>query len=259
MNELKHILFEEDKGIAIATLNRPEKLNALNLDVFADIDSILDHCNSNPDIKVLIVSGGDKFFAAGADIGNMANGDSTAAIQNTEIVMQVQKKIKSCVPVIASISGLALGGGFELVMACDIRIASETAVFGLPEIKLGIIPGGGGTQRLARISSPATALDLVLNGDTISAEQAMRLGIVSRVVSSDQLKKETFKLAEKLMSMPPLALRAAKKAIYEGFNKPLDDGLKIEQKLFSSLFDTSDQKEGMTAFIEKRPPVFKGM
>lgn len=259
IKELKYVQFKITKGIAVATLNRPEKLNALNFDVFSEIESILDNCESNPDIKVLVITGGDRAFAAGADIGDMVDADSAKVAEITKVVMRAQKKIETSVPVIASISGLALGGGCELALACDIRIASDTASFGLPEVKLGIMPGGGGTQRLAKISSPATALYLALTGDNISADQAVSLGIVSRVVSQDQLKQETFKLAEKLKLMPPLAVKALKKAIYEGSNLPLDDGLNMERALFSSLFDTSDQKEGMKAFIEKRVPVFKGI
>ena len=256
---LKYVQFEVNKEVAIATLNRPEKLNALNLDVFLEIESILDNCDADPDIKVLVITGSDRAFAAGADIGDMVDADSAKVAEITKVVMRVQKKMESCVPVIASVSGLALGGGCELALACDIRIASDSAAFGLPEIKLGIIPGGGGTQRLARISSPATALHLALTGEPISADQAISLGIVSRVVPQEQLKQETLKLAEKLKFMPPLAVKAVKKAIYEGSNLPLDDGLNMERTLFSSLFETSDQTEGMKAFIEKRVPVFKGI
>lgn len=258
IDQLKYVKFKTTKGIAVATLNRPEKRNALNFDVFMEIESILDNCDADPDVKVLVITGSDRAFAAGADIGDMVDADSDKLTEITKVVMRVQNKIKSCVPVIASVSGMALGGGCELAMACDIRIASNTAMFGLPEIKLGIIPGGGGTQRVSRISSPATALYLALTGESISADQAMALGVVSRVVPQERLMQETLKLAEKLKFMPPLAVKAVKKAIYEGCNLPLDDGLNMERTLFSSLFETSDQKEGMKAFIEKRVPVFKG-
>jgi enoyl-CoA hydratase/carnithine racemase len=255
----RYINFEKRDGIGWVQFNRPEKLNALNPDVLNDLQKAVAICEEDDDIRVVVFYGNEKAFVAGADIENMAKGDIKSAYGLTDLTMRVQERIADLPkPTIAAISGYALGGGCELALCCDFRIASDSAVFGQPEITLGIIPGGGGTQRLTRLVGLGPATELIFTGEMIKAEKAERIGLVVKVVPLDQLEQEAEALASKLMERPALALRAAKTAIRKGLNTSLKEGLHIEQDLFCLLFGTEDQKEGMAAFLKKRKPHFKG-
>jgi enoyl-CoA hydratase/carnithine racemase len=240
-------------------MNRPEKLNALNADVFDEIEKVLMDFEEDDEIKVILISGNEKAFGAGADIEPMANADIVTAFKLTEqsrAVFQLLSGIAK--PTIAAISGYALGGGLELALCCDFRIAAENAVFGLPEINLGLIPGGGGTQRLPRLIGEGRAMEMILLGKNIDARQADKWGLVNKVVPIENIAVECTKLAGKLIEKSSIALRAAKSAIRTGGNVGIEDGLKIEQNAFCMLFGTADQKEGIASFLEKRKPVFSG-
>lgn len=257
--ELKYIKYNCEDGIAWAQFNRPEKLNALNRDVLLDLEAVVKACEEDDSVKVLVLTGNEKAFMAGADIDDMAKGDIGFAYELTDLTMRVQERLADLFkPTIAAVSGYALGAGCEVALCCDIRIAADNAVLGLPEITLGIIPGGGGTQRLPRLVGLSSAAELLLLGDTIKVERAEQIGLVNKVVPLDGLKEEVRKLASRLSERPPLAVRAAKAAMRKGINCSLKDGLQIEQDLFCMLFGTDDQKEGMSAFIEKRKADFKG-
>ena len=257
--DLVHSRFEVSKGIGWFRFDRPKQLNALNPGVFEDIATVAEHCDANPDIKALVLTGNGQAFAAGADIKHMVSGDIHLAAElanKSNTAQQMLSELSK--PSIAAIAGYALGGGCEVALCCDFRLAAENAVFGLPEIKLGIIPGGGGTQRLPRLVGLGAAVKMILCGDTINAQQALQAGLVNDVVPVDRLEAEAEKLAAKLSRRPVVALRAAKTAIYAGMNISLAEGLKLERSLFCMLFGTEDQTEGMTAFIEKRQPNFTG-
>lgn len=257
--DLKYMLFKSEDGIGWAQFNRPDKLNALNPDVLRDLEAVLASCEEDEAIKVLVLKGNEKAFVAGADIGGMAKGDITFAYALTDLTMRVQERLADLPkPTIAAISGYALGGGCEVALCCDFRIAADNAVLGLPEITLGIIPGGGGTQRLPRLVGNAAATELILLGEMVKADRAEHIGLVNKVVPLDQLENGVKDLATKLMQRPSVAVRAAKTAMRKGLNASLKDGLQIEQDLFCMLFGTEDQKEGMAAFMEKRKPAFKG-
>lgn len=257
--DFKYLNFRIQDGVAWIQFNRPEKLNALNLDVLRDLEKVMCQCGGDDAVRVVVVTGNEKAFVAGADIEHMSKADIKAAYKLTDQTMQVQEKLADLPkPTIAAISGYALGGGLELALCCDFRIAAENAVFGLPEINLGIIPGGGGTQRLPRLVNLGFAARMIMLGETINSEEAHRFGLVDKVVSLDRLEEEARELASKLIERPFMALRAAKIAMRKGLNTSLKEGLQIEQDLFCMLFGTKDQKEGMAAFLEKRKPVFKG-
>jgi enoyl-CoA hydratase len=257
--ELKYIVFKKRDGIGWIQFNRPERLNAINPEVLADLETAVVNCEEDDSIRVVVFMGSDKAFVAGADIEHMAKGDIKSAYKLTDLTIRVQERIADLPkPTIAAISGYALGGGCELALCCDFRIAADNAVLGQPEITLGIIPGGGGTQRLPRLVGLGAATELIFTGEMIKADRAERIGLVSKVVPLDQLEPEAEALASKLMERPALALRAAKTALRKGLSTSLKEGLQIEQDLFSMLFGTEDQKEGMAAFLEKRKPIFKG-
>ena len=257
--DLKYILFHVEDGIGWVQFNRPEKLNAINTDLLMDLEKVVDHCEKNDAVRVVALKGNEKAFIAGADIGQMATGDIAFAYGMTDLTMRVQGRLADLPkPTIAAVSGYALGGGCEVSLCCDFRIVADNAVFGLPEITLGIIPGGGGTQRLPRLVGPGVAAELLFLGEMIKAERAQQIGLVNRVVPLDDLEKEVKIFADKLMGRPTMGLRAAKTALRKGLSASLGEGLQIEQDLFCMLFGTEDQKEGMAAFIEKRKPVFKG-
>ncbi len=257
--ELKYIKFSIEDGAGRIQFNRPEKLNAVNADVMKDLEAVVEICEGDNDIRVVVLSGNEKAFVAGADIEAMSKADIKKAYRLNDLTLRVQERLADLPkPTIASISGYALGGGCELALCCDFRIAADNAKLGLPEITLGIIPGGGGTQRLPRLINPATASRLILLGEMINAEEAEKIGLVDKVVTLGELENETRQWVEKLKSRPALALRAAKTAMRKGLNTSLKDGLQIEQDLFCMLFGSEDQKEGMAAFMEKRKPVFKG-
>ena len=251
---MTHILLEKKGGVAIALINRPKALNALNSEVLNDLNTMIDEINADPEIRVLILTGsGEKAFVAGADIGEMstltkAEGEAFGKRGNDAF-----RKLETLpIPVIAAVNGYALGGGCELAMACDIRICSDAAVFGQPETGLGITPGFGGTQRLARLIGPGMAKQLIYSARNIKADEALRIGLVNAVYPAEELLPAAEKLAETIAKNAPIAVRACKKAINEGLELPMDEAIVLEEKLFGGCFETEDQKEGMGAFLEKR-------
>jgi len=254
-------LVEIADRIATVTLNRPEKLNALNNEVLQELELIFADLEQNPGVGVVIVTGsGEKAFVAGADISELKSLDTAGARVQALRGQAVFQRIESLPkPVIAAVNGFALGGGCELALACHIRIASETARFGLPEVSLGIIPGYGGTQRLARLVGKGVALDLILSGEMAPAADALRMGLVSRVVPAADLLATAQKLARTILSRGPLALRSALAAVNEGLEMPQEQGLQYEAALFGLLAATQDMQEGMGAFLEKRAAAFKGL
>ena len=243
--------------VGIITLNRPKQLNALNDQLMTELGTALKAFDADPAIGCMIVTGSEKAFAAGADIGAMASysfadvykGDFIT--RNWELIRSVRK------PVIAAVSGFALGGGCELAMMCDFIIAADNARFGQPEIKLGIIPGAGGTQRLPRAIGKAKAMDLALTGRMMDATEAERGGLVSRVVALDKLMEEALAAALMICDHSQIATMAAKESVNRAFESSLNEGILFERRLFHSLFATSDQKEGMDAFVNKRKANFK--
>ena len=243
--------------IALIELNRPKELNALNLELMTELKDALKELDSNDEVRVIILTGNEKAFAAGADIKQMA--DKTAIdmlkIDQFSTWDQIRKTSK---PLIAAVSGFTLGGGCELAMTCDMIVASETARFGQPEIKIGVMPGAGGTQRLTRAIGKARAMEMVLTGNFISADEALSFGLVNKVVPLELYLEETTKLAKQIAEMSPIAARLAKEAVNRSFETHLDEGLHFERKNFYLAFSSEDQKEGMQAFVEKRKPKFKG-
>jgi enoyl-CoA hydratase len=243
--------------VGVITLNRPKQLNALNDALMDQLGQALLAFDADDAIGCMVITGSEKAFAAGADISAMAKWTymevykSDFITRNWETLKRVRK------PVIAAVSGFALGGGCELAMMCDIIIAADTAKFGQPEIKLGIIPGAGGTQRLPRAVGKAKAMDLILTGRMMDAVEAERAGLVSRVVPADKLLEETFAAADAICGYSLPSLLAAKECVNRAYESPLDEGLRFERRAFHALFATEDQKEGMDAFLSKRPAVFK--
>ena len=254
-------LVEKADRIAWVTLNRPEKLNALNNEVLEELEQIFADLEQDAKVGVVVLTGaGEKAFVAGADIAELRTLDTAGARVQALRGQAVYQRIESLPkPVIAAVNGFALGGGCELALACHIRIASETARFGLPEVSLGIIPGYGGTQRLARLVGKGVALDLILSGEMTPAAEALRMGLVSRVVPAADLLATAQKLARTILSRGPLALRSALAAVNEGLEMPQEQGLQYEAALFGLLAATQDMQEGMGAFLEKRAATFKGL
>jgi len=254
------ILFEVKDGIAFITINRPDKLNALNDQVMLELADAAERIATESAIKGAILTGsGPKSFVAGADIGDLSRQgpfDGKARAQRGQAVL---RRLETCgKPVIAAINGFALGGGCELAMACHIRIASENAKFGQPEVKLGIAPGYGGTQRLPRLVGKGVALQLILSGEMIDAQEAYRIGLVNKVVPAADLLAESEKVMRGILAMGPLAVRLAIEAVDQGLEMTLDEGLLLEANHFGLLAATEDMKEGTTAFLEKRPAKFQG-
>jgi enoyl-CoA hydratase len=254
------VVYEKAQRIANIQLNRPGVLNAINLAMLTEIERALDDAEADEEIHVIVLTGaGDKSFGAGADVREMLNLDPRRArdysLAGQRCARHIQELPK---PVIAKINGLCLGGGQEMALACDFRIASDTAKFGQPEIRLGLIPGNGGTQRLARLVGKAKAMEITMLGDQIDAYEAHRLGLVHMVVSASELDTAVGKFASRLASNSPIAISTMKLALNKGLDMTLDSALWYEAECFASVFAAEDAREGMMAFIEKRHPEFKG-
>jgi len=257
--DLEHVILDKKDGAAYITLNRPEVFNALNARLIDDLECALFDVAGDASVSVIVLTGAGKVFAAGADISELVKLDATSGYEMAVKGQGVLRKLETMgKPSIAAVNGFALGGGCELAMACTIRIASDRAKMGQPEVNLGIIPGYAGTQRLSRLVGKGVALELILSGRTVDAEEALRIGLVSKVVPHEKLMDEVRQYAELLMSKGPLALKAAMEAVDRGFDVTLEDGCKIEASLFGILCATADMKEGLGAFLEKRKPNFKG-
>ena len=254
--ELIQVRTEADK-VGIITLNRPKQLNALNSELMVEMGTALKAFDADPHIGCIILTGNEKAFAAGADIGAMATYSYADVYKNDYITRDWETLRSIRKPIIAAVSGFALGGGCEVAMMCDIIIAADNARFGQPEIKLGIIPGAGGTQRLPRAIGKAKAMDLALTGRMMDAQEAERAGLVSRVVALDKLMDEALSAALCICDYSQMAVMSAKESINRAFESSLSDGVMFERRMFHALFATEDQKEGMDAFVNKRKPVFK--
>lgn len=252
----QNIIVETAGGVGVIRLNRPKALNALNAELIAELGKALDGFEADNAIGCIVITGSERAFAAGADIKEMADKQfpdlySRDPFSNLERVARTRK------PLIAAVAGYALGGGCELAMMCDFIIAADNAKFGQPEITLGVMPAWGGSQRLTKSVGKAKAMDLCLTGRMMDAAEAERAGLVARIVAADKLMDETMEAAKKIASMGGLAAIANKEAVNAAFETPLNEGLRLERRLFYSLFATADQKEGMAAFVEKRPPKFE--
>jgi enoyl-CoA hydratase len=255
----ENLIVEKRGAVAWITVNRPDKLNALNVRTREEILAVFKELGEDRDTRVVVITGaGDKAFIAGADISEFSG---NTALEQREIMCRSRAfdAMEDCPkPVIAMINGYALGGGCELAMACDIRIASTKAKLGQPEIKLSLIPGGGGTQRLPHLVGEGKAMELILTGDLIDAEEARRLGLVNQVVAPEELVARTMELANKIAEMSPVALAMAKKAVKNATRMNLANGLEAESDLFALCFTSQDKEEGVRAFLEKRKPAFRG-
>lgn len=258
--DFKNILLETHEGIARITFNRPKVLNAMSLEVMTELACALKACDQDDAVSVIILTGaGEKAFVAGADISQMQNSTSVEIMKLMELGQNTLRFLETMgKPSIAAVNGFALGGGTEIAMACDIRIAAENAMFGQPEILIGILPGWGGTQRLPRLVGMGIAKELILCGGQINAQRAYEIGLVNKVVPQAQLMDEAEKLAKKITTLPGFALKMAKNAMTFGFDMSLEGGVKLELSAISQCFSTHDQKEGMKAFLEKRKPTFVG-
>jgi len=254
------IKVEREESIVWITLNRPHRLNALNEILMEELNEALDTVENDPSVRCVIITGeGDRAFSAGADITGFPRATPVSAAEFSRKGQMVFSKIEEMSkPVIAAINGYALGGGLELALACDFRIASEHAEFGSPEINLGIIPGWGGTQRLVRTVGLANAKKIVMLGDRIKADEALKMGLVDKVVPFEKLREEAKALAQRLCEGPPIALKYAKHAVNFGSQVPLDIGLRLEATLMGLLFSTQDVKRGIEAFMSRQKPEFKG-
>jgi enoyl-CoA hydratase len=248
---------EAKKHIALIQLNRPKELNALNLQLMLELKDALQNLDKNDEVRCIIITGNQQAFAAGADIKQMESRTPVDLIKidQFETWDQIRKTSK---PIIAAVCGFALGGGCELAMTCDMIVAGESAKFGQPEIKIGIMPGAGGTQRLTRAVGKALAMEMVLTGKFISAEEAQKAGLINRVVPDEVYLDEAIKLATEVATMSPIALRLAKESVLKSFETGLQEGLYFERKNFYLTFSSEDQKEGMNAFVEKRKANFSG-
>ena len=254
----KNFIVDNADGIVLIKINRPQALNALTTELLAEFDTVLDAVESS-DAAVVILTGEGKAFVAGADIAEMKDLDAEAGRTFGALGSRVFRRLELFrLPVIAAVNGYALGGGCELAMACDIRIASDKAKFGQPEVGLGIIPGFSGTQRLPRLVGASRAKELIFTGEMLPASEALAIGLVSRVVAAEALLPACMELAGKIRKNAALAVRYAKAAINGGLDSTVETGMTLERDLFGLCFATADQKEGMAAFVEKRAPVFSG-
>lgn len=251
------ILTETRGRVGLITLNRPQAMNALNNQLMRELMDALEAFDKNDAIGAMVITGNEKAFAAGADIKEMAD-KSIHAMMDTDHIAVFGRIRTIRKPVIAAVSGWALGGGCELALSCDMIVASESARFGQPEINIGVIPGAGGTQRLTRALGKVIAMEMILNDRRLTAPEAYQFGMVNRVVPVERYLEEALNLAEEIASRAPIAVRAAKKMINQTFERTLSDGLAAEKQEFYNLFATEDQKEGMRAFMEKRKPEWKG-
>ena len=251
---MTHVLLEKKEHIAVATINRPKALNALNSEVLSDLDELVDIVTADQDIYALIITGsGEKAFVAGADIGEMSTLTKEGGTAFGKHGNDVFRAIETLpIPTIAAVNGFALGGGCELSMACDIRLASEKAKFGQPEVGLGITPGFSGTQRLPRRVGVAKAKELIFSGKQIGAEEAKRIGLVNEVYAAEELLNKAVEMAKSFTANAPIAVKYSKACIDRGMQMDIDNGIALENELFAMCFATEDQKEGMGAFLEKR-------
>jgi enoyl-CoA hydratase len=257
--QLENLLLEITEGIATVTVNRPTALNALTIYTLAELDRVVGEVVGNPDVRAVVLTGaGTKAFVAGADIAEMRDMSPAQARDLAFLAHHTYAAVeRSPKPFIAAVNGYALGGGCELAMACDIRLAAETAKFGQPEVNLGIIPGFGGTQRLPRLVGKGRALEMILTGEMVDAREALRIGLVNRVVAPGELMDEARQLARKIAAKGLVALRLCKEAVGNGLEMDVTKGCAYEAELFAHSFSTADQKEGMGAFLGKRPAVFR--
>jgi len=251
------ILTSKQDGYAIAQINRPDVLNALNIRLMEELVEALESLDKDDAVRCIILTGNEKAFAAGADIKEMAEASAVDMLTRDQFARWDRiRKIKK--PIIAAVSGFALGGGCELAMTCDMIVASETAKFGQPEINIGVMPGAGGTQRLTRAVGKAKSMEMVLTGRMISADEALRWGLINKVVPVEYYLEEAKGWAKEIASKPPVAVKLAKEAVLKAFDTTIEGGLEFERKNFYLLFASEDQKEGMKAFTEKRKPEWKG-
>jgi len=257
MPSYKYIISEKNERVGLVRLNRPKALNALNSVLVAELMDALEQHDADEAIGAIVITGNDRAFAAGADIKEMADASAVEMLQR-DFISQFDRIRQIKKPIIAAVSGWCLGGGNELALSCDMIVASETARFGQPEINLGVIPGAGGTQRLAKVVGKALAMEMVLNNRTLKAEEALQYGLVNRVVPVESYLDEALNLAAQIAARAPLAVRFGKEAVNHAFESFLSDGLAEERRAFYFLFASHDQKEGMAAFIEKRKPDWSG-
>lgn len=251
----KYILAETDERIGIVKINRPDVLNAVNVETICEVEDAVREFGEDDKIAVIVITGEGKSFVSGSDVSRLAKMDSLAAREYSQIGQRVLSFIENLEkPVIAAVNGYALGSGCELAMACDMRVASEKAKFGQPEVKLGLIPGHAGTQRLARLVGLGRAKELIFTGDLIDAHEALRIGLVNKVVPPEKLMEETKAIAQKIIDVGPTAVRLAKTVLNRGIDANLTTASSYEMEVFSMLFSTSEAKEGMKAFLEKRRP-----
>ena len=254
--DYQYIVVKKEEGYAVVQLNRPESLNALNIKLMQELVEALETLDGDATVRCIIITGNETAFAAGADIKEMVDASAVEMLVRDQFARWDRiRKIKK--PLIAAVSGFALGGGCELAMSCDIIIVSETAKFGQPEINIGVMPGAGGTQRLTRAIGKYKSMEMVLTGKMISAEEAKEYGLVNKVVPVEYYLQEAKDLAKEIASKPPIAVRLAKEAVLRSFDTTIEGGLEFERKNFYLLFASEDQKEGMRAFVEKRKPQWK--
>jgi len=256
--EFKHLVIEKENKVGVLRINRPEAMNSLNTKVLEELLMAVEQVKNDQDIFVLVITGEGKAFVAGADISEMSTMDPVQARSFAEAGLKVFREIESMEkPVVAAVNGFALGGGCELAMACDIRIASTKAKFGQPEVGLGVTPGFGGTVRLSRLVGPAKAKELIYSGNIIKADEALGIGLVNSVSEPEELMGAAMEMANKISSNAQLAVRYSKQSINRSFETDVETAMEIERNLFGLCFSTEDQKEGMKAFGEKRKPDFK--